>query len=70
MMQLSPDGQQLWIAGRYDGAIYVLNASNGKVLKTISTGIKLHGLTYSPSPGASARSTTMSIADEQYPALP
>ena len=50
MFQLSPDGTQLWVSGRYDGAVYMVDSSH-----TASP--------TSPIPGASVWGTTASIAD-------
>ena len=51
MMQISPDGRQLWVSGRYDGAVYVVDTRTGDLLATIFTGAQPHGLTYFPNPG-------------------
>jgi YVTN family beta-propeller protein len=51
MFQLSPDGRQLWVSGRYDGAVYVIDTKNGELLSTIYTGVQPHGIAYFPNPG-------------------
>jgi len=51
MFQLSPDGTRLWVSGRYDGAIYVVDTRTGKLLRKIYTGAQPHGLSYFPNPG-------------------
>ncbi|MDP9487710.1 MAG: hypothetical protein M3Q49_18305, partial [Actinomycetota bacterium] len=51
MFQLSPDGRQLWVSGRYDGAVYVLDTKTGELLSTIYTGAEPHGIAYFPNPG-------------------
>jgi YVTN family beta-propeller protein len=51
MMQISPDGHQLWVSGRFDRAVYVLDTGTGAVIKTIHVGNQPHGLTYFPNVG-------------------
>jgi YVTN family beta-propeller protein len=51
MVQLSPDGSQLWTTGRYDGLVYVVDTSSGKLLHRIRVGGQPHGLTYFPNAG-------------------
>ena len=51
MFQLSPDGTQLWVSGRYDGAVYVVDTRSGALLATVYTGFEPHGLCYFPNPG-------------------
>ena len=51
MMQLSPDGKQLWASGRYYGTVAVVDTETGKLLKTIRAGAGAHGLTYFPNAG-------------------
>src|SRR5215212_7675391 len=50
-LQISRDGRQLWVSGRYDGAVYVVDTRTGELLATIFTGAQPHGLTYFPNPG-------------------
>jgi YVTN family beta-propeller protein len=51
MLQLSPDGRQLWVTDRYDGTVEVVNTVTGAVLHTIFVGTNPHGLTYFPNAG-------------------
>ncbi len=50
MGNLTADGKELWLAGRYDGQVYAIDTSNGAVTK-INVGIEPHGLTVWPQPG-------------------
>jgi YVTN family beta-propeller protein len=51
MGNLSVDGKHLWLSGRYDRVVYVIDTSTGEVIKTISVGHEPHGLTVWPQPG-------------------
>jgi YVTN family beta-propeller protein len=51
MIQLSPDGAQLWVSGRFSSAVYVVDTTTGKLLHTVGVGREPHGLTYFPQPG-------------------
>jgi len=51
MGNLSVDGKQLWLSGRYDRVVYVIDTTTGEVIKTISVGHEPHGLTVWPQPG-------------------
>jgi YVTN family beta-propeller protein len=51
MLQVSPDGQQLWASGRAHGSVYVVDTNSGQLLYRIPTGAAPHGLTYFPQPG-------------------
>ena len=51
MGNLSPDGAQLWLAGRFDDEVYVLDTNNGNLLARTPSGPAPHGLTYWPQPG-------------------
>jgi len=51
MMQLSPDGTQLWASGRYYGTVQVIDTETGRLLSTIRAGAGAHGLTYFPNAG-------------------
>ena len=51
MGNLSVDGKQLWLSGRYDRVVYVLDTTNGELIKTIPVGYEPHGLTVWPQPG-------------------
>ncbi len=51
MGNVSADGTQLWVSGRYDNVVYVLSTSNGRLLATIPVGRGPHGLALMPIPG-------------------
>jgi YVTN family beta-propeller protein len=50
MGNVSADGKQLWLSGRYDNVVYVFDTSNGEVRK-IPVGREPHGLAVWPQPG-------------------
>jgi YVTN family beta-propeller protein len=50
MGNVSADGKHLWISGRYDDVVYVIDTGSGEV-KTIAVGKEPHGLTVWPQPG-------------------
>lgn len=50
MGNVSADGRQLWLSGRYDDAVYVFDTENGAV-RQIKVGAEPHGLTVWPQPG-------------------
>src|SRR6266699_2789734 len=50
MGNVSADGKQLWLSGRYDDVVYVFDTATGKVTK-IPVGKEPHGLTVWPQPG-------------------
>ena len=50
MGNVSIDGKQLWLSGRYDNSVYVIDTTSGKV-KTIPVKSEPHGLTVWPQPG-------------------
>ena len=50
MGNVSADGKQLWLSGRYDHVVYVFDTATGAV-RTIKVGIEPHGLTVWPQPG-------------------
>jgi YVTN family beta-propeller protein len=50
MGNVSADGKQLWVSGRYDDVVYVIDTSNGEV-KSLKAGKEPHGLTVWPQPG-------------------
>ena len=50
MGNVSADGKQLWLAGRYDNVVYVFDTATGDV-KSIAVGKEPHGLTVWPQPG-------------------
>jgi YVTN family beta-propeller protein len=50
MGNVSADGTRLWLSGRYDNVVYVVDTATGKVA-TIPVGKEPHGLTVWPQPG-------------------
>jgi YVTN family beta-propeller protein len=50
MGNVSVDGKHLWLSGRYDRVVYVIDTTSGEV-KTIAVGHEPHGLTLWPQPG-------------------
>jgi YVTN family beta-propeller protein len=50
MGNVSADGKQLWLSGRYDHVVYVFDTSSGAVT-VIPVGKEPHGLTVWPQPG-------------------
>jgi YVTN family beta-propeller protein len=50
MGNISVDGKMLWLSGRYDDAVYVIDTTTGTV-KTIPVKKEPHGLTIWPQPG-------------------
>jgi YVTN family beta-propeller protein len=51
MVQVTPDGQQIWTSARNHGHVIVVDSNNGGVIARIPTGAAPHGLTYFPQPG-------------------
>jgi YVTN family beta-propeller protein len=51
MGNVSVDGKHLWLSGRYDRVVYVIDTTTGEVIKTIPVGHEPHGLTVWPQPG-------------------
>lgn len=51
MGNVSADGKELWISGRYDDEVYVFDTSSGKLTHRIPVGREPHGLTVWPQPG-------------------
>lgn len=51
MGNVSVDGKELWLSGRYDSVVYVFNTSNGLLTHRIPVGRGPHGLTVWPQPG-------------------
>ncbi|MEY2434723.1 MAG: hypothetical protein QOC92_4448 [Acidimicrobiaceae bacterium] len=51
MGNLSTDGTELWLSGRYDSEVYVFDTVNGALATRIPVGNGPHGLTYWPQPG-------------------
>ena len=50
MGNVSADGKWLWLSGRYDDVVYVIDAASGE-MKSIPVGREPHGLTVWPQPG-------------------
>ncbi|TIS63947.1 MAG: YncE family protein [Mesorhizobium sp.] len=50
MGNVSADGKQLWLSGRFDGEVYMIDTTSGAVTK-IRVGMEPHGLTVWPQPG-------------------
>jgi YVTN family beta-propeller protein len=48
---VSPDGRILWLAGRYNGAVYAISTRTGRTIASIPVGISPHGLCVWPQPG-------------------
>ena len=50
MGNVSADGKQLWLSGRFDNVVYVIDTTTGE-MKSIPVGKEPHGLTVWPQPG-------------------
>ena len=50
MGNVTADGKQLWLAGRFDDVVYVFDTATGAV-RSIAVGREPHGLTVWPQPG-------------------
>ncbi|WP_114943574.1 YncE family protein [Microvirga calopogonii] len=50
MGNVSADGKRLWLSGRYDGVVYVIDTATGE-METVPVGRSPHGLTVWPQPG-------------------
>jgi YVTN family beta-propeller protein len=50
MGNVSVDGKQLWLSGRFDNVVYDIDTTTGSV-RTIPAGVEPHGLTVWPQPG-------------------
>ena len=48
---VSADGKVLWLSGRYNGVVYAISTTNGKLLAKIPVGQGPHGLCVWPQPG-------------------
>jgi YVTN family beta-propeller protein len=48
---VSVSGRTLWLSGRYDAAVYVINTRTGKLSARIPVGVGPHGLCVWPQPG-------------------
>ena len=51
MGNLSADGKELWVSGRYDDEVYAIDATNGTLIARIPVGAEPHGLCVWPQPG-------------------
>jgi YVTN family beta-propeller protein len=51
MGNITPDGKELWLSGRYDSEVYVLDTQNGRLKRRIKVGAGPHGLVVWPQPG-------------------
>jgi hypothetical protein len=51
MGNITADGTQLWLGGRYDGEVYVFDLVHGQLSARIKVGVNPHGLTVWPQPG-------------------
>lgn len=49
---VTADGKQLWLSGRYDARVYVLDTRTGRLLKSIRVNAGPHGLCVWPQPGS------------------
>jgi YVTN family beta-propeller protein len=48
---VSADGKVLWVSGRYNGVVYAISTTNGRLLAKIPVGRGPHGLCVWPQPG-------------------
>lgn len=51
MGNVSADGKILWLSGRFDDLVYVIDTASGSVRGKIKAGAEPHGLTVWPQPG-------------------
>lgn len=51
MGNVSPDGKELWLSGRFDSEVYVFDTLTGQLIHRIPVGRGPHGLTIWPQPG-------------------
>lgn len=51
MGNVTADGKELWVSGRYDDEVYVFDTSTGKLTHRIPVGREPHGLAVWPQPG-------------------
>lgn len=61
MGALSADGTKLWLSGRYNDEVYVLDTRDGSLLARIPVGRGPHGLTIWPQPGRYSLGHTANI---------
>jgi DNA-binding beta-propeller fold protein YncE len=52
MGNVTADGTQLWVSGRYNNVVYVISTTDGTLLHTINVGNEPHGLAVWPQPGS------------------
>ena len=51
MANVTANGTQLWLSGRYDRSVYVLSTADGHLIRKIDVGKGPHGLCVWPQPG-------------------
>lgn len=51
MGNVTADGKELWVSGRYDQEVYVFDTGTGKLTHRIAVGREPHGLSVWPQPG-------------------
>jgi YVTN family beta-propeller protein len=51
MGNVTADGKELWVSGRYDEEVYVFDTATGRLTHRISVGREPHGLCVWPQPG-------------------
>ena len=51
MGNVTADGKELWVSGRYDDEVYVFDTNSGKLTHRIPVGREPHGLAVWPQPG-------------------
>lgn len=51
MGDVTPDGKELWLSGRYDKEVYVFDTTTGNLIHRIAVGSGPHGLAVWPQPG-------------------
>src|SRR3989442_1570649 len=51
MGNVSADGKELWVSGRYDDEVYVFDTETGRLTHRIKVGREPHGLCVWPQPG-------------------
>lgn len=49
---VTADGRQLWLSGRYDARVYVMDTRTGRLLRSIRVNAGPHGLAVWPQPGS------------------
>jgi YVTN family beta-propeller protein len=48
---ITPDGKVMWWGGRYNGVVYAMSTTNGRLIAQIPVGAGPHGLCIFPQPG-------------------